>query len=217
MSKLPSLLILVLFFSVAAAFAQSPATAQQTRDQNAFRQKLARARAAYFRDLQGDPAAGRQATKNFQALPATHPRNPVVMAYSGSLLLLKAAHTWAFWNKRTLAQQGLDELDKAVAADPHNLEARFIRGASTFHLPFFFHRKDQARQDLTYVAQRAAEAVKDGRLPPQLGAAALDYYGKILQSHSRPTEAQNAFRKAVSVDPGSPAGRDAASHLSARE
>lgn len=214
MFKLPSLLLLALLFAAAAVLGQSPTSSPQAKDQNAFQQNLARARAAYFRDLQGDSTAGKQATGDFHALLAAHPRNPVAMAYSGSLLLLKAAHTLAFWNKRTLAQQGLDELDKAVAADPDNLEVRFIRGASTRHLPFFFHRKGQAEHDLTYVALRATNAVKNGRLPPRLGAAALDYYGKILLSRSLSAQAQKAFRQAVSIDPDSPAGRDAASRLS---
>lgn len=214
MLKSPTLLFLIALMAATAAFAQSPATATQTNDQTAFQQKLAQARTAYFRDLQGDSSAGKQAAQDFRELLVAHPHNPVVMAYSGSLLLLKAARTWAFWNKRTLARQGLAELDKAVATDPNNLEARFIRGASTWHLPFFFHRKDQAERDLTFVALRAKRAVRDGRLPPQLGAAALDYYGKILLNRSRPSEAQKAFHEALSVDPDSPGGRDAASHLS---
>lgn len=212
MHKLPRLLLLILLVYLSSAQAQSPA-ATQTAESSASQHQLAQARAAYFRDLQGDSNAARVAKKDFRRLLAAQPHNPVVMAYTGSLLLLQAAHTWAFWNKQTLAQQGLDELDKAVARDPDNLEARFIRGASCWHLPFFFHRKQQAEQDLSFVAMRARQAVRNGQLPPQLGAAALDYYGKILESHNHTAEAQKAFREAASVAPSSPGGRDAASHL----
>lgn len=50
-------------------------------------------------------------------------------------------------------------------------------------------------------------------LPPQLGAAALDYYGKILLRQNQKVKAQMAFREARKIDPDSPAGRDAATHL----
>ncbi len=212
MVKLPKTIFLTFFVVAATAFAQTRAPAQSAASA-AFQQQLAQARAAYFLDLQGDSNAAGIAKKDFRALKAEAPNNPVVMAYSGSLVLLEAARTWAFWNKQSLSQKGLEEMDKAVAMAPDNLEARFIRGASCWHLPFFFHRKQQAEQDLTFVAVRATPAVKNGTLPPQLGAAALDYYGKILEDHSQHVEAQQAFREAMRVDPQSPGGKDAASHL----
>ncbi|MGC8549515.1 MAG: hypothetical protein ACP5M4_07425 [Acidobacteriaceae bacterium] len=209
----PSKTIILTFFLVAATALAQPLPAAQPASTTTFQQQLAKARAAYFRDLQGDSDAAGIAKKDFRALQTEAPDNPVVMAYSGSLILLEAARTWAFWNKQSLSQKGLAEMDKAVAMAPDNLEARFIRGASCWHLPFFFHRKQQAEQDLTFVAMRATQAVKDGMLPPELGAAALDYYGKILENRSRHAEAQQAFREAMRVDPQSPGGKDAASHL----
>lgn len=213
MRAIPQLTLALFIACAAAAVALMPSAAQNTHPSVGFHQSLDHARAEYFRDLQGDSAAGRQATKDFQSLLAAHPHNPVLMAYSGSLTLLKAARTWAFWNKQSLAQQGLAEMDKAVSANPGNLEARFIRGASCWHLPFFFHRRQQAERDLTFVAVRAKQAVQHGQLPPQLGAAALDYYGKILTRLNQPAKAQQAFREAQNIDPDSPAGRDAAARL----
>jgi tetratricopeptide (TPR) repeat protein len=213
MRPIPQLALALLVACATTSLALTPAAVQNAGHSTSPGQSLNHARAEYFRDLQGDSAAGRQATKDFQSLLAAHPHNPVLMAYSGSLTLLKAAHTWAFWNKQSLAQQGLAEMDKAVAADPGNLEARFIRGASCWHLPFFFHRRQQAERDLTFVAVRAKQAVQHGQLPPQLGAAALDYYGKILTRLNQPAKAQQAFREARNIDPDSLAGRDAAAHL----
>lgn len=209
----PQLAFALLVTCATSAVALASQARPNTKHPTTFRPSLAQARTEYFRDLQGDSAASRQATKDFQSLLAAHPHNAVLMAYSGSLTLLKAAHTWAFWNKQSLAQQGLAEMDKAVAADPGNLEARFIRGASCWHLPFFFHRKQQAERDLTSVAVRAIQAVQRGQLPPQLGAAALDYYGKILLRQNQKSKAQQAFREARNIDPSSPAGRDAATRL----
>ena len=40
-------------------------------------------------------------------------------------------------------------MDRAVDRAPGDLEARFIRAASTWHLPFFYKRREQAASDFT--------------------------------------------------------------------
>jgi hypothetical protein len=70
-------------------------------------------------------------------------------------------------------------MDQAVNRALDDLEARFIRVASTWHLPFFYRRRDQAASDFTFIAPRAEAAVEKGLLPPELAAAALDYYGQV--------------------------------------
>ena len=95
-----------------------------------FVQRLAEGRSQYFAYLQGNRAAGDKARAAFRALSHDYPGNAVVDAYSGSLELLDAAHTWAIWDKRKLANEGLARMDQAVNRAPGDLEARFIRGAS---------------------------------------------------------------------------------------
>ncbi|AXC12958.1 hypothetical protein ACPOL_3677 [Acidisarcina polymorpha] len=194
--------------------AKDPArsTGQQTLSPT-FNQRLASARLAYFQDLEGDHAAHLQARQQFAALASERPNDAVVEAYIGSLDLLDAARTWAFWNKHVLSQQGLHELDQAVDQDSTNLEVRFIRAATTWHLPFFFHRREQAESDFAFIAPRAAQAVANGSLPPQLGAAALDYYGQVLSDKSDAAAARNAFEAAVRLDGSSPGGKDASRRL----
>jgi tetratricopeptide (TPR) repeat protein len=179
-------------------------------------QKFQQARAAYFRDLQGDRGAEQQARQDFDQLMRARPNDPTIVAYSGSLELLEAARTWAFWNKHTLAKDGLGKMDEAVSMDPDDLEARFIRGATNWHLPFFFHRKQQAEDDLSFVGPRAEHAAETGKLPPPLAAAALDYYGQILEDRNQRQNARSAFEAAVRVDRNSPGGKDAADHLKSR-
>jgi hypothetical protein len=178
-----------------------------------FQQRLAEARAQYFADLQGDRAAAGKARANFAALAKDFPGNPVVGAYSGSLELLDAARTWAIWDKRRLANEGLEKMDQAVNRAPGDLEARFIRAASTWHLPFFYKRREQAASDFTYIAPRAEAAVAKGALPPELAAAALDYYGQVLIDRSDSHGAKQAFEAAVRIDGSSPGGRDAMKRL----
>ena len=174
---------------------------------------LAEARIEYFANLQGDHAAGEKAQQDFAALSRDFPGNAVVDAYSGSLELLQAARTWAIWDKRRLANEGLAKMDQAVNRDPGDLEARFIRAASTWHLPFFYKRRDQAADDFTFIAPRAEAAVGKGTLPPELAAAALDYYGQVLLDRSDNHGAKRAFEAAVRIDGSSPGGKDAFKRL----
>jgi hypothetical protein len=196
-------LFLFLFFS-AVALAVDSAT---------FAQRLAEARKDYFAGLQGNRAAGVGARASFADLSRDYPGSPVVDAYSGSLELLDAAHTWAVWDKSRLANEGLNKMDHAVNRAPEDLEARFIRAASTWHLPFFYKRREQSASDFTFIAPRAEAAVAKGALPPELGAASLDYYGQVLIDHSDSHGAKQAFEAAVRIDETSPGGRDALKRL----
>jgi hypothetical protein len=182
-------------------------------ESSSFTHRLAEARKEYFADLQGDRAAGAKARVSFAELSRDYPGNAVVDAYNGSLELLDAARTWAVWDKGRLANEGLSKMDQAVNRAPDDMEARFIRAASTWHLPFFYKRKEQSASDFAFIAPRAEAAVAKGTLPPELGAAALDYYGQVLISHSDSNGAKQAFEAAVRIDETSPGGRDALKRL----
>ncbi len=184
-----------------------------TGSTSSYAERLASARSAYFRDVGGEHDADAAARQQFNALHRDHPNDPVVSAYSGSLELLEAARTWALWKKHMLSQEGLAEMDAAVSAAPDNLEARFVRALTTWHLPFFFHRKAQAESDLAAIAPRAEQASRSGVLPPPLAAAALDYYGQVLAGREDRSGAQRAFEAALRVDPKSPGGQDARKRL----
>ncbi len=179
----------------------------------AWHQQLANARLAYYADLEGKREADGEARERFAALMREHPHDSTLEAYSGSLELLEAARTWAVWRKHTLSMDGLQEMDAAVEANPADLEARFVRALTTWHLPFFFHRREQAEADLLYLGPRAEQAVHTGALPPELAAAALDYWGQVLQQQEQRDAAQHAFSAAVRVDQASPGGQDASKRL----
>ncbi|HEY0785221.1 MAG TPA: hypothetical protein VGD62_05070 [Acidobacteriaceae bacterium] len=181
----------------------------------AFAEQLQAARTAYFADLEGDRGADDRARQQFAALHAAWPGQPVVEAYLGSLELLESGRTLAVWRKHTLAQEGLEKLDSAVSQAPDSLEARFVRALTTWHLPFFFHRKEQAEQDLGFLAPRAEQAAHQGSLPAPLAAAALDYWGQVLADRGAQAtiQARQAFEAAVRVAPSSPAAEDARKRL----
>jgi hypothetical protein len=192
-----------------AADANSPGTG--------FAGRLAEARRAFFADLAGQHGADDRARQQFAALAAERPNEPVVDAYLGSLDLLESARTFAVWRKHTLAADGLGKLDAAVNRAPDNLEARFVRALTTWHLPFFFHRKEQAEDDLGFIAPRAEQAARQGSLPAPQAAAALDYWGQVLADRDAGERSQEAFAAAVRVDPASPGGEDARKRLGAKQ
>lgn len=205
-------MILVASYFLGAAILSPPAHAD-IAPHNDYGQRLESARVAYFAGIDGDGSATDRAEQAFAALEREHPQDAVVMAYSGSLELIEAARTWAVWNKHKLATEGLAKLDNSLQIAPDNLEVRFIHGETSWHLPFFYHRKEAAEQDFAYIAPRAEAAVRNGALKPQLAAAALDRYGRILEDQNDSRGARTAYQAAVRVDGKSPGGRDASRRL----
>jgi hypothetical protein len=105
------------------------------------------ARLAYYKGLQGDSVAYERADRLFSRLYREYPSIPLIDAYYGSLRLLETGHTWAFWKKSSLSRQGILLINEAVAEQPDNLEIRFVRAATFYHLPAFFHLKQQSKED----------------------------------------------------------------------
>jgi tetratricopeptide (TPR) repeat protein len=185
----------------AATAADNPATAfQQARDD-------------YFRALQGNVDAFKRAELEFGALHQADPSGARIRAYWGSIELLKAAHTFNIFAMHSLTREGLADLDSAVRQEPSNIEVRYIRGATEYHLPFFLHRRAQAEQDFAWIAPQAEKAVQQGQLPAALAASALDIYGCILLDQRNRAQAKRAFENARQIAPNSPSGHDAMHRL----
>jgi hypothetical protein len=176
--------------------------------------RLNAARTAYFKVIvSNDEAADNEAHAALAAFEREYPDDPVGKAYQGSLELLDAAHSWAIWNLHKQAADGLRLLDQAVAQAPDEPEARFIRAATSWHLPSFYHRRAQCEADFAMLAARAEADVRAGRLLPELGAATFNYWGQILIGRDDTAGAKSAFAAAVRIAPQSPAGLDAQRRL----
>jgi hypothetical protein len=183
-------------------------------DREQYRNRLSVARTAYFRVItSNDRAADEQAHAALAELEREYPGDPVAMAYHGSLELLDAAHNWAIWNLHKQAAEGLNLMDAAVAQAPEEPEARFIRAATSWHLPGFYHRREQCEADFAWLAGRAEADSKQGRLPPELAAATYNYWGQILVNRKDVGAARMAFGAAVRIAPQSPGGIDAGKRL----
>lgn len=135
------------------------------------------------------------------------------LAYRGGCEMLEAARAPMPWDKGRRARRGLTMLDDAVARGPDDLEVRFVRGMTSYHLPTFMGRSGVAVADLSSVAGEAEAAVEAGRLDVPLATAALYHYGVMLAESGKAPAARVAWRQAVSLDPTTRGGKASADRL----
>jgi hypothetical protein len=167
----------------------------------------------YYRGIDGDDRAYESAQQLFSELYGKYPCVPLIQVYYGSLRLFEAGRTWALWKKNDLSGQGIRLMDGAVAAQPDNLEIRFVRAATTYHLPTFFHRRRQTKSDFAFLARFAIEAAKTGRLEPRLASASLYFHGEFLEEAGHKNLACSNWRSAIELAPGSPVAAGARKKL----
>ena len=180
------------------------------------RPTLDTARALYLKGVEGDRDASRDSLKLFEALQQEHPEDMRILAYLGSVRVLESGRTMALWKRGKLAKEGLEALDKAVAAAPSRVEIRFLRAVSTFHLPGYFDREKQSASDLAQIAATAEKSVTSGELDPRFAAAALYRHGVVLERNGKRADAETAWKAALRTAPGSRSATEAAQHLKKR-
>lgn len=166
--------------------------------------------ALYYLGVAADETdALKEAEAIFEKLHAADPDDPMAQAYLGSLLLKKTKRVWAPWKKGELSRQGIKLLDGAVASAPDDPHVRFVRAATTFHLPEGFERAAQSAADFAWLAEHAESHVASGALSPDLAAAALVRHATLRQQAGDPAGAQDAARRAAALAPESHAAWEA--------
>jgi hypothetical protein len=169
------------------------------------------ARPLFYRAVEGDGDALRQCERSLVA--GDGEVNAKVLAYRGGCEMLRAARAPLPWDKGRHARAGLTLLDRAVREAPDDVEIRFVRGMTSYHLPRFFGRSKLAAADLAAAASDAEASADDGRMDRRLAAAALFHHGVLLQRTGKPDGARNAWRRSARVGPDTPAGAAAARKL----
>ena len=104
-------------------------------------------------------------------------------------------------------------MDDAVSAKPENLEIRFVPAVATYHLPGFFHRREQSKQDFACVARRAVNAARTGAFEPQLAAASLYFRGEFLKQAGEEHMAIASWRSVIDIAADSRAAQGARERL----
>ena len=173
---------------------------------------LEAAKQLYLKAVEGDERALKEAAGVLDGLRREHPHDARVAAYLGSSRLLESSHTMAPWKKGKLAKEGLERLDAAVRMAPGDAEIRFLRAASTFHLPGWFGRGVECEQDLRLLSAPEMRTA----LGPRYAAAALYYHGVMREKAGDTGGAREAWGESVRLSPDTRAGREAANKLGRR-
>ena len=134
----------------------------------------------FQRAAAGDKGAIEPAAQQFGSLSAAEPADPVLLAYAGAATSMRATTTWLPWKKMSFAEDGLAQLDKALAmlapaheqplhrGTPATLETRFVAANTFLALPSMFNRQP-----------RGAKLLDELLASPQLAAAPLGFRGAV--------------------------------------
>ncbi|WP_293997964.1 hypothetical protein [Sphaerotilus sp.] len=131
---------------------------------------FASAVATFRQASDGDAAATTSAATQFTALSRQQPLDPLLLAYAGAATSMQARTTWLPWKKMGYAEDGLAQIDKALAlltpahdtvlqrGVPVALETKLTAAGTFLALPSMFHRGERGRRLLDEVMQHPAYA-----------------------------------------------------------
>lgn len=165
---------------------------------------------AVFQRAREDNGEIGKAIAAFETLTRQAPQEPLYAAYLGSTLALKARAAWMPWNKMRYAEQGLDQLDRALAALGPADESRLLRGApvalqtrlvaaTTFlQVPnALFHRRAQATR---LVAQMLADPSLTAQ-PASLRASIHQAAAQAARLDGKHAEEMKHLAEIVRIEP----------------
>jgi hypothetical protein len=117
----------------------------------------------FQRANRGDESAIEGAARQFAALSAAEPADPVLLAYTCSATAMLASTTKLPWRRMSYAEDGIAQLDKALAlltpahdqplhhGTPGSLETRFVAANTFLALPGMFNRHPRGEKLLDEV------------------------------------------------------------------
>ncbi|MEY4980074.1 MAG: hypothetical protein RLZZ352_2344 [Pseudomonadota bacterium] len=141
------------------------------------------AQAVFLKAAEGDKSAVDRAADAFAALLKADPTNPVLLAYSGSATSMKATTTWLPWKMMRHAEDGLAQIDKALAllTPAHNaplqrgtpavLEVKLVAANTFMAVPGFMNRKE-----------RGERLLKDVLTSPLLAGAPAEFQASVQKA-----------------------------------
>lgn len=78
---------------------------------------------------------------------------PVVVGFIGALEALKAKHAWNPYRKMEYLAKASKTLEKAINADPGNIEIRFLRYTVEYFVPAFLGYSKHVNEDKAVIIQ----------------------------------------------------------------
>jgi hypothetical protein len=153
----------------------------------------------------GDEPTIVSAAEQFGRLAAGEPADPVLLAYSGAATAMRANTTMLPWRRLAFADEGLGQIDKALAMlgnehdtllhrnVPASLETRFVAASTFLRLPSMFNRH-----------ARGARLLDDVLKSPLLAASPLPFRAAVwlraadeAAAAKRPDEARQWLQQVV--------------------
>lgn len=128
------------------------------------------ARATFLRGSAGDGDAVEDAADQFAALLKSEPSNPVIIAYHGAALAMRARDAWFPWRKMRHSEQGFAEIDRALllikpqheatltGGLPTAMQTKFVAANTFLAVPSFMNRNAQGKKLLNEVLTAPAFA-----------------------------------------------------------
>lgn len=142
----------------------------------------------------GGETAVETAAEQFGKLSQAEPNDPVLRAYAGAAVTMRARTTMLPWKKMGYAEDGLAQIDKALAlltpahdapgyrGVPASLETRFTAAGTFLALPSMFNR-----------AARGAKLLDEVAKSPLLDGAPLPFKAAVwLRAGQEAAKLQNA-------------------------
>jgi hypothetical protein len=182
---------------------------------------FAQAREQFFAGRAGDARARDAAAEAFNALAKANPGHPLLVAYEGAAISMKARDALAPWEKMKHAEKGANLIDKALQqlgpehdeqlfnGTPESIEVRLIAANTLLALPDFMNRRAGGRRAVEAALASPALAQAVPRVRAELYAAAA----RAASLDKRSQDEIAFLRKAVAADAASPAGVHAAGRL----
>lgn len=87
----------------------------------------------------------------------------VLYGYKGATYTLKAKHAKAIRDKKTFFKEGVAIIEASIAAEPDNIELRFIRLSVQENAPKILKYRDKIEVDKKYILAHLAD-LEDGSL-----------------------------------------------------
>lgn len=114
---------------------------------------IGRARKLFYQSVEQADSI-EKAIRLFKEIQTKKADEGIALTYIGALTALKGKFAFLPVTKYRRVLQGLALMDRGVKTSPDDIEARFIRGMTCFYLPFFFNRKQTAREDFRHIVRR---------------------------------------------------------------
>lgn len=155
------------------------------------------AMARFTQAAAGQADAIEDSVARLNELLAREPADPLLRAYLGAATSLRATTTWLPWKKMSHAEDGLAQIDKALAmltpahdaaqrrGVPVSLETRFVAANTFLGLPGMFNRGDRGRKLLAEVIAH-----------PQLAATPAPFRATVWMRAARLAEADQQREQA---------------------